>query len=245
MATRSRVLFYPSISALACAVAGWAGTAEAAFVTPSGWTRPTNDTIAGSTLTTYQEWNFLTAPAGPNDPDIGEVNPNPGIGPNTSKANAYDTSGLSFVTSGGNIYSFSGPTQMKADVPSYNLGSSASTTVLFQVRTLGTELDYDGVQLTYNNGSSDQTLLPAQETELDRVSLGGFGGFQVDTLFRFEIPFSPNTFRIVFPASGSSMSADMVAVDTLTSVPEPAGIGMVVSGGLALLARRRRTNVAV
>lgn len=239
MATRSLVSASLPLATFAIAAPLFAGSASAAFVTPTDWTRPSNDAAAASARTTYQEWNVFTSPGGPNDPDVAEINPNVGAGPNPSKANVYDTSGGSFVTGGGNIYSFSVATLNDADVPSYGLGATGTTDVLFQVRTLGTELDYANVRLVYNDGTTNQTVAFTERQELERVSLGGFGGTQVDTLFRFDIPYSPSTFKIEFDASGSSMSTDRVSADTLTSVPEPASFAMLAAGGLLALRRRR------
>lgn len=241
MATHFSFSVTRSFGIFAGAIVLTGGAASAAFVTPTDWTRPINDAVAASTRTTYQEWNVFTSTAGPNDPDVAEVNPDLGTGPNPSKANVYDTSGGSFVTGGGNIYSFAVATLNDADVPSYGLGASATTEVLFQVRTLGTELDYNNVRLDYNDGTTDQTISFTERQELERVTLGGFGGSQVDTLFRFTIPYGPNTFKIEFDASGSSMSTDRVSIDTLTAVPEPASLGMLAAGGLLAL-RRRRAN---
>lgn len=239
MATRSLVSASLPLATFAVAAALSASSSSAAFVTPADWTRPTNDGVAASTRTTYQEWNVFTSSTGPNDPDVAEVNPNAGAGPNPSKANVYDTSGGSFVTGGGNIYSFSVATLNDADVPSYGLGAAGTIDVLFQVRTLGTELDYANVRLVYNDGTTNQTIGFTERQELERITLGGFGGTQVDTLFRFDIPYSPSTFKVEFDASGSSMSLDRVSVDTLTAVPEPASLAMLAVGGLLALRSRR------
>lgn len=233
----------PSHVVLAAAVASLTGVgyAPAAFIEPTEWTRPSTDAEALADLTTYQEWNAFSSPGGPNDPDVAEVNPNPGTGPNPSKANVYDTSGSSFVTGSGNIYSPSAATLMDADIPSYGLGDGYETSVFFQLRTLGSEVDYDTVRLTYSDGANDHTISYASYEELARVPLGGFGGSRVDSLFRFEAPFSPSTFKIEFDAAGSSMSTDRVAVDTNTvAVPEPASLGVLGLAGLVLARRRRR-----
>ena len=214
-------------------------TAQAAFVTPTEWMRPATDAEAQTGLATYQEWNIFSSPGGPNDPDVAEINPNAGV------ANLIDTSGGSFVTGGGNIYSPGSVISVDADVPSYGLGAGYDTTVLFQLRSLGNEADYDTVRLTYEDGDgTPQTINALSRQELERVALGGFGGSQVDSLFVFDVPFSPESFTIEFEAAGTSLSVDRVAVDTLTSVvPEPSGaIGLLTGVGALFCRRRRRTR---
>lgn len=221
----------------------FAAGARADFATPTDWTRPTDDANAQANLTTYQEWNVFTSPGGPNNPDVGEVNPNPGVSvPNASKANFYDTSGQSFVTGGGNIYSPTAVTLLHADVPSYGLGAGFNTFVEFQLRSLGAEADYNTVRVTYSDGT-DHTVFAASRTELARVALGGFGGDQVDSLFRFTLPYSPAQFKLEFDASGDSLSTDRAAIDTLTApVPEPTSLGLLGMAGAALLTRRRKAS---
>jgi hypothetical protein len=212
-------------------------TAEAAFVTPTEWTRPATDAEAQTERTTFQEWNVFASPAGPNDPDVAEINPNAGIG------YLFDTSGGSFVTGGGNIYSPSAVLSLDADIPSYGLGAGYGTTVLFQLRSLGNEADYDTVRLTYEDGDGTaQTISALSRQELERIQLGGFGGSQVDSLFVFDVPFSPESFKIEFDAAGTSLSVDRVAVDTFSSVvPEPTGaMGLLIAAGLLSARVRRR-----
>lgn len=238
MATTSRLWGSLGTSAFFSLAIGTA-SAQASFVVPTtatyGWDRPSDVAVATSTLTTYQQWDVFTTPAGPNAPDVGNINPN-GTG------NVYDTSGMSFITSGGNIYSPTGILQTKADIPSFGLGASHGTHVLFQVRTQGTELAYEDVRLVYQDDQAPQTHYPITRQELNRQALGGFGGTLVDTLFLFQIPYSPAMFRIEFPAAGTSMSADRIAVDTWTVIPEPGLVGVV--GGMLLLHRRRRGRQA-
>lgn len=213
-------------------VCGWA-----AFVTPTNWTRPADAASATATLTTYQEWNVFTSPGGPNAPDVANINPN-SIAPNL--ANIADSSGASFVTSGGNIYSPTAPIIIEAQVPQYGLTGDFATSVVFQVRTLGSELNYDGVRLNYNDGTGDQSIAALSRQELSRVALGGFGGSRVETLFVFDVPAAPSSFRFAFQAAEDSVSLDSVAIDTQTvAVPEPASVGLLAMVGAALLRRRR------
>src|SRR5262249_26138009 len=87
---------------------------DGAFISPS-WTRPTTTTQATTDSTTYQRYDVFTSATGPNTADVANLNP-------SGSANVYDTSGMSFLTSGGNIYSFSAPTFIEAIVPNYGLG---------------------------------------------------------------------------------------------------------------------------
>lgn len=255
-AGRSR-LGRPALIALAVASCAPAA-AEAAFLTPTGWSR-------SSPYTTRHEWNIFSTPAGPNAPDVANFPttwPAPATG--LPAANAYDTSGGSFVTSGGNIYSPAAATRIDVDVPQYDAGAGYATTVLLQVRTQGTEpihVGVDGVRLTYPGGGGT-TLYPVEQAELSRVALGGFGGSLVDHAYLFRVPAGPASFKVEIDAAGSSMSLDAVAVDAVTTraaadsllldgmnravgfvaqpVPEPAAAGVVGAAAAGLLARRPR-----
>lgn len=205
-----------------------AGPALADFSVPDGnnfgWTR---GVTANST---YAQWESFTSPAGPNVPDAGQF-----IGgalPGSAPAwNVFDTSGGSFVTGGGNIYAPAAATSISVIVPGFDLGGSYTTTVLLQVRTQGTE----PLASSFSIGG----VQPVQTQELLRQPLGGFGGFLVDALYRFELPGNANGYTLRFDAAASSMSLDRVAVDTFASVPTPGVPALLGIGGLAASRRRR------
>jgi len=211
-------------------LASAASSASATFIVPDvgtyGWDRGT------TAFSTYAEWDIFTAPAGPNSPDAGSY-----IGgtlPVTAPDyNAFDANGSSnsFITSGSNIYSFSGVVSPQVDFGGFGLGSGNFTTVLLQVRTLGTEIDLSTVLL---NG----TIAPSSVDELERVSLGSTGS-QVDTLFRFDLVGDLDSYSINFAALGTSMSFDRVSVDTFTFVPAPGAAFLLGLGGLVVSRRRR------
>jgi hypothetical protein len=220
---------------------------------------------------TYQAWDIFGDPAptgtnAPNSPDspFGSVVDAAPHNPN-GVANVLDTSGQSFITGGGNIYSFSAPTHIKLTSPEYNLGSNYVTTVLFQTRTQGSVLIYsgsDGFRLTYANGSGAHTVTPVSAAELNRQALGGFGGALVDYAVLFQVPGSPSLLTINVDAAESSVSFDRASIDTIVTratagaplltdmnptvgfvpqaVPEPASLGAIALAGSALLGRRRR-----
>ncbi|MEM8876105.1 MAG: hypothetical protein AAGD32_17815 [Planctomycetota bacterium] len=195
-----------SLTAVIASVAT-AGAASADFVSPDsfGWSRGTDNSF-------YAEWDFFESPTGGNLPDVGQF---PSTLPSGwTTPDVVETSGTSFVTSGGNIYSFSAATEFEVTIPSYGPQNglrdrSSGTTVLVQARTLGNEMDYESMRI----GGFD----PVEIVELNRDAVGGtFGGTLVDTLFRFEIPDSRNEYLIEFEAIASSMSLDRLSIDTLT-----------------------------
>ncbi|MGB7160529.1 MAG: hypothetical protein WBD40_20860 [Tepidisphaeraceae bacterium] len=243
-----------SALALAGALAITAHRAVAApvnFQTPLGWTRPADDAAATATQTTYQAWETFVdadggtgaAPNSPNNPSVADVNPN-------GAANTYDTSGGSFLTGGGNIYSPGVATQIRSIIPDYAAGAGFVTTVLAQVKTFGTEPNYGAITLTYHDGTSNVSIAPFSMTELSRTTLGGpFGGGDVERAYVFHVPHSAASLDLFIPASGSSMSLDYVAIDTITTpvevgyvsaIPEPTAIAPLACGAVALLSRRRR-----
>lgn len=214
------------------ALAGIASSASAEFITPDagtfGWERGT------SGLSTYAEWNFFTSSTGPNAPDVGSfLGGTLAVG--AAAFNVFDANALesgSFVTGGGNIYSPSGILGPQIEFGGFGLGDGYVTTVLLQIRTLGTELDFDTLSI---NG----TTAPTAIVELERIPLGGFGGAQVDTLVRFDLVGNLASYVITGQALESSLSLDRVAIDTFTTVPAPGAFALLGLGGLFSLPRRR------
>jgi len=222
-------------------LAAWSATSlvQGAFVNPT-WTRPASDGQATSDLTTYQSWDVFTSVAGPNAPDVAEVNPQ-GV------ANAYDSGSPasgSFLTGGGNIYSFSAVIKPRAIVPGYDV--TGPTKFLVQVRTQGQEIDVDDLTL---GGVAIDSLDDYSYVELSRVDLGGFGGFAIDHAWAFTSPGDAASFQLDWGWAVSSASLDVLSIDTQAmAVPEPAGVCLLAIGlvGLAStrLARRRRRGAS-
>jgi hypothetical protein len=208
-------------------------TAQAAFINPS-WTRPSNDAQATSDQTTYQHWNVFSSAIGPNAPDVAETNPN-------GTADAYDANNAasgSFVTSGGNIYSFAVDSiQPRAIVPGFSTGQTVD--FLVQVLVQGNLIDVDDLTL---DGVQVNTLPNYGYTELSSTPLGGFGGAAVEHAWTFTAPADLASFQIDWGWNADSASLDQIAIDThIASVPEPATWALAMAGalGVGVLARRR------
>lgn len=188
--------------------------ALAAFVAPD---------FRGEADTTYQEWNFFTSTTDV-APDVGVDNPN---------GDPTITSSIGSAMLSGNIYAFGAIDSFSIYIPDYGIPGRYSHVVM-QTRTQGGELNYGSI----NIGG----LAPASATELSRVALGGFGGFDVTYKFVWELPDNPSSFTISF-SGVEHTSFDAVVVDT-AAVPE-AGSMVLASAALvgacgAWLARRRR-----
>jgi hypothetical protein len=234
-----------------------AGSAGAAFTTPAAWNH-------GDAQTTQQQWDLFASPTGPNPANTPPTVATAPFNPNGA-ANVVESSGGSFVTSGGNIYSPTASLRVDLTVPEYGLGGGYVTTVLLQTRTQGSEAVYEGpggIRLTYADGSGSHTVYPVSAAELSRTPLGGFGGAMVEYAAVFQVPFSPESLLLEVDAAGSSMSFDRAAVDTIVTrasggsplvggmnptvgfvpvaVPEP-GVGLAIGGVvLAVLGARGR-----
>lgn len=192
----------PVIALTPCALAD--------FVAPNGTNFPW---VRGATPNSaYAQWESFTSPAGPNSPDVGSFVG--GALPAGAPAwNAFDSSGAGFVTSGGNIYSFAGPTNLHVVAPNFDRGAANTTTIILQLRTQGAEV----LPVSVNIGG----ITPAEIVELNRQALGGMGGFLVDTLYRWDLSGNALSYEIRFDSAGSSMSTDRIAVDVFTSAPAP------------------------
>lgn len=173
------------------------------FVTPDsyGWQR-------GDEATSYFEWDDFTSSSGPNAPDVAAM-PSP-LPAGWADPTCTETTGGSFVTSTGNIYSFGGILEFEIVTPAEPI-EGGTTTVLLQTKTQGREVDPATIEC---NGEA-----PVDTEELYRLFLGpdGIGGGSlVVTLWRFEVP-ATGTSVITFVADGESLSLDSIAVDSFSS----------------------------
>lgn len=160
-------------------------------------------------------------------------------GSNTGAVLTQTLSPAAIVTGSGNIYNPAAPMAFTlADATPFTLG-----TVVLQVRTLGSELDYDGVRLTYDSGAGPLSLAPVALLELDR---GTILGASVSALWQWDLRGLDITeYSLTFGTEGSSLSLDSVTLDTWSGfslIPEPSGATLLALGSLVLLASLRRRS---
>lgn len=198
-----------SVVLLVLLLAGPAETLLAGnFVEPQSWLRSGE----GST---YQEWDAFSVLPDQDNPSAVGAHP-PDVGVNTvegGQPTLQELSGVSFITSSHNIYSFSDPLSIQIDLPNFGFGNGYFTTVVLQTKTLGTAVDPATVLLG--------DVAPDASTVLAEADIGSPGGStkQIETWFRWQLPDDPGnaaSYALTFKALGSSMSLDRVAVDTWT-----------------------------
>ncbi|WP_254508784.1 cadherin domain-containing protein [Anatilimnocola floriformis] len=209
------------------------GSFMAPSVANGAWDRPT--AANPNPNATFQGWEYFADAAGPNAPQTVPVPPNilPGLDGSfgggmgvtwdpvnaRGTANVFDstaaTSGA-FLTSGGNIYSFSAPLSPRIVVPNNIDGVAGNntngyTTILLQVHSTGSALDPDSVRL---NG----TIAPTEYALTSRLETAspGFGSALGDTwAFEFRVAGNADVYTMDFTSLQSSFSLDRVAVDTI------------------------------
>lgn len=187
----------------------------------SDWTR-------GDSGSLYAEWDVFGAITG-NSPDVGSAH--------LDSAIISETTGASFVTSGGNIYGFGAPAAFTLNLDSGVTGpaTGSQVDVHLQLVTQGTGLDLGSVLL---NGHSGAGGLVSSEP------LGGFGGALDTYLFSWTLAAVDN-WSFHFNAQETHLSLDKVAVDVgeVAAVPLPAAAWLFGSclSGLIAVRRSRRT----
>ncbi|MEL7237752.1 MAG: dockerin type I repeat-containing protein, partial [Planctomycetota bacterium] len=184
--------------------AGLATSASAAPFLPTQWT-------PGDAGSTTQAWDIFTDPAG-SAPDALNINPN-------GTASGYDANPVpsSFITSSGNIYSFSGEVFPAADLPHFGSAGGAFTTVLVNFSTLGNVTNITTATLT----DGTNTFRPTNAVLTDEGEANGtFGGLTQEFWVQFNVAGSADSYTFVAEASGSSLGLDTMRVDTFTSDEE-------------------------
>lgn len=177
-------------------------------------------------------WALFTVPFGPpgNLPDVAAST----FGSAANSVLTQTGTVTAFVTGGGNIYS-----PVEGEVVAFNTVidtsdlSGPATTVVAQFRTLGSELDYAGILL--NN------LSPTHTEELSRISLGGFGGDQVEFLAKWELGPAESSYTLTFAGAESSVSLSAMQIDA-NAIPEPVGGSLLAGLAVIAAAARRRTR---
>jgi PEP-CTERM motif len=148
-----------------------------------------------------------------------------------------------FLTGSGNIYNFATTNSfVLTDTTPFTLG-----TIVLQTRTLGNELDYSSMILSYSDGSGSHTVAPLFRDELDRDP-NAPGGTAVSSLWQWNLTGLDITdYAISFNAGDTSVSFDSMTLDNwnqFAPVPEPSALALA-GGGLAMfgvMAGRRKKS---
>ncbi|MDP3614749.1 MAG: PEP-CTERM sorting domain-containing protein, partial [Rubrivivax sp.] len=149
-----------------------------------------------------------------------------------------ETTGTAFLTSGGNIYSFSAATAFTVNTAALGTGS---WDVYLRIGGLGTSVK----DLASLNGVDATRAITFTE------GLGGaFGGAEEESLWKWTVT-GGSALNFAFGATGSSLSLDQVGVyavaNTATAVPEPGTLALM-GAGLGMVGfmsrRRQRLNAA-
>jgi len=200
---------------------------SSAFATQAVW----NSTNPWGSVTpvSYAEWNIFNGTS--------DSSPDVAVTAGTT-ASVVETSGGSFVTGGGNIYSFSGATSFTATL-------SGSTSGLFDVYlrigTLGTLANTTATL----NGLSATSVLQFNE---DQGTVMGGATAEQELYWKWTSVSAASLYTFKFTSTSSSMSLDQLAlaavsVPTVTPVPEPEAFSMMALG-LGLMAFAARRNKA-
>ena len=163
------------------------------FVVPS---------FRGSANTEAGYWENFSVPFGPpgNSADV------PGA---TTDALLIQSNTNALITGSGNLYNPSGVSAFTiVDSTVFTLG-----TVVLQVRTLGSEIDYNSVSLVYSNDSGTHSLAPLFRHELNRAGMPG-QGYNVSSLWQWDLSgLNITNFSINIVAAGPSLSFDSLTLD--------------------------------
>lgn len=215
---------------VAGAVAGLMATSASAST--NGFFAPYFRGVPGIDTAGFER--FTSGAATANQPDM------PGSTSGT-RATVTQLDPVGAVLGSGNIYvGIGGAANVRVDYSSLNPVSE----IFFQVRTLGTEMDYSGLRLNYV-GSGGAVSVAGNPVVLDAVPAQGFPGQNISLsyVWRINDP-TVNAFNVTFRATGEHLSLDAVTLDVLplNAVPEPStwALGALGLGAVAFAARRRR-----
>ena len=189
----------------------------------------------------YAGFESFSVPfGGPNFPDDPNQN---GIPATLTQNTAIDFSmppGIS-ISGVGNLYSgFQNMNMSLADTAAGDV-----QTVILQIRTLGTELFYPGIGLSYAGPGGMQTVMPDVSRQLSAVP-GPFifGNPTVNVEWKFKWDLSGNAdfinqYSINMTHFAPHLSIDRIELDTLAT-PTPGSAAVIAVAGIAAGARRRR-----
>lgn len=177
-------------------IIGFATTSLGLFAGTNGFVIPT---FRGTANSEFGYWESFTVPFGA----PGNLPDQPGA---TTTATLTQLNTNAFITGSGNLYNLSTSTFVLADDPSFTLG-----TVVMQIRTIGSELDYSSVALVYTNASGPQALAPSFRYELNRTA---GQGVNVSSLWQWDLTgLGVSHYSILFNAAGESVSFDSLMLD--------------------------------
>ncbi len=157
----------------------------------------------------------------------------------------------------GNAYSPFVALQFNSVVNSGTSGGP-NTRIVAQFRTGGSELAYGAISLN-TSLTNRGNIAPSLLLETGRLTLGGFGGDQVDYLALWDLASSQSAYRLDFGAAESSLSLQEFYVDSftqsdafstpfVTAVPEPTSmaiLGLVAAGGAVYRRRITRRGTSI
>lgn len=178
-------------------------------------------TTGRAEMITSQEWTSFTTPTGQNAPTSFD---NPNGSPYLQASNN------AIITSGGFLYSFSGPLTLSVFAPNYDLGPGYATSLTLTVglSPAGLPLDPSSVVVTPSGGSA--------------IAASSFN--ETDSVWTFQWDLPTNAASYLFSLTGGPhMAVDTVAVSTAArAVPEPAAVASLLVGlaGVGAIAARRR-----
>lgn len=243
--------------------------ASAAVFGPGDAVPNVNGTVftwsASAANSSFAEWNsFNEYPGGPPIGSLGGYGPGTTPAPQSEFAGSGGAPSLIFnsfgtIVSSGNAY---GGTFAPAPDESVFITDATAivrsgtdggdfTRIVAQWDTLGTELDYSSILLSFSTAAPG-SIAPSLAIETGRTALGGaFGGAGISYLALWDLSTSQDEFRFDFNAQSTNMSIDNFRVDsfvqsapfvTPTAVPEPGSFVLLGAVGVAAFAHRRRNN---
>ena len=219
----------------------WLGIiAVALTAVPTAVHAGTNGFVApffrGSANSEFGYWEIFSRPYATNN-----LADKPGA---TTGAGLLQNNPDAFLTGSGNIYNFSTTNSfLLTDATSFTLG-----TVVLQTRTVGNELDYASMILSYSDGFGLHDVTPLFRDELNRDP-NAPGGTAVSSLWQWNLTgLGITDYTILFNAANASVSFDSLTLDTwnqFAPVPEPstlalAGCGLALFGVMARRMKKSR-----